>query len=110
MKQYDKQFKEEAVKTERRQKLLVKIYEIPDEPPDSDNYGANRMYLALRNKGDYTAERPNQKWRSDSTQIPCSDGKLYIAPVMDCYSGEIISLVMADNMKEDFLRLFTMVR
>ena len=51
MKQYDKQFKEKAVKTERRQPLLVKTYEIPDEHSDSDNYGVHRMYLALRNKG-----------------------------------------------------------
>jgi len=127
------------------QKLLVKIYEILDEHPDNDNYGVNRMYLALRNKGesvswstvrramkrggllhrggyrpdgltkaqknalkpanllkrDFTAEKPNQKWLTDITQIPCSDGKLYIAPVMDCYGGEIVSLAMKDNMKKD---------
>lgn len=127
------------------QKILVKIYVILDEHPDNDNYGVNRMYLSLKNKGenvswstvrramkrgglfhkggyrpdgltkaqknalkpanllkrDFTAERPNQKWLSDITQIACSDGKLYIAPVMDCYGGEIVSLAMEDNMKKD---------
>jgi transposase InsO family protein len=127
------------------QTLLVKIYEIREEHPDNDNYGVNRMHLALRNKGenvswstvrramkrgsllhrggyrpdgltraqknalkptnllkrDFTAERPNQKWLSDITQIPCSDGKLYIAPVMDCYGGEIVSLAMDGNMKKE---------
>ena len=29
----------------------------------------------------------------------CRDGKLYIAPVMDCFGGEIISLAMDDYNK-----------
>lgn len=35
------------------------------------------------------------------TQTPCRDGKLYIAPVMDCFGGEIISLAMDGNMKKE---------
>lgn len=34
------------------------------------------------------------------TQTSCRDGKLYIAPVMDCFGGEIISLAMDGNMKK----------
>jgi transposase InsO family protein len=50
---------------------------------------------------DFTAEEPNRKWLTDITQIPCRDGKLYIAPVLDCYNGEIVGLAMDDNMKKE---------
>ena len=42
-------------------------------------------------KRDFTAKEANIKWLTDITQTPCKDGKLYIAPVMDCFGGEIIS-------------------
>ncbi len=50
---------------------------------------------------DFTADAPNRKWLTDITQIPCRDGKLYIAPVLDCYNGEIVGLAMDDNMKKE---------
>ena len=50
---------------------------------------------------DFTAEAPNRKWLTDITQIPCLDGKLYIAPIMDCFNGEIVGLAMDDNMKKE---------
>lgn len=49
----------------------------------------------------FTADAPNRKWLTDITQIPCQDGKLYIAPVLDCYNGEIVGLAMDDNMKKE---------
>ena len=52
-------------------------------------------------KGDFTAKEANIKWLTDITQTPCRDGKLYIASVMDCFGGEIISLEMDDNMKKE---------
>lgn len=30
---------------------------------------------------DFTASAPNQKWLSDITEVPCSDGKLYVSAV-----------------------------
>ncbi len=39
---------------------------------------------------DFTSDAPNRKWLTDITQIPCRDGKLYIAPVLDCYNDEIV--------------------
>lgn len=50
---------------------------------------------------DFTADAPNEKWLSDITEVPCSDGKLYAAVVMDCYSGEIVGLAMDDNMRKE---------
>lgn len=52
-------------------------------------------------KQDFSAEIPHTKMLTDISQIPCSDGKLYISPIMDCYNGEILSLEMRDNMKKE---------
>jgi putative transposase len=49
---------------------------------------------------DFTADKPLRKLLTDITQIPCRDGKLYVSPLLDCYNGEIISLVMDTNMKK----------
>ena len=48
-------------------------------------------------KQDFSASRPLQKLLTDISQIQCQDGKLYISPILDCYNGEILSLVMRDN-------------
>jgi transposase InsO family protein len=127
------------------QLLLVKIKQVYAKHPDNDNYGVNRVRLALEQDGstvskstvrramkkggllkasprrsgnltesdadaqkadnliarNFTADAPNRKWLTDITQIPCRDGKLYIAPVLDCYNGEIVGLAMDDNMKKE---------
>ena len=50
---------------------------------------------------DFTADAPNKKWLSDITEVPCSDGKLYVAVVMDCCGGEIVGLAMDNNMRKE---------
>lgn len=52
-------------------------------------------------KRDFTAETPNQKWLSDITEVACSDGKLYVSAVLDCFNGEIVGLAMDDNMRKE---------
>ena len=124
--------------------LIKQVLEEDDE--NSDNYGVQRIFLALRNnKGytgsyptvcrvcrengitlpkkrkpnslteadknaqksenlinqDFTAQEPNEKWLSDITEVPCSDGKLYVAPVLDCFDGAIVGLAMDDNMRKE---------
>jgi len=127
------------------QLLLVKIKEILERYPDNQNYGVQRIRLALAQDGvdvsistvrramqkghllkkakrrsngitkadaaaqksenllqrDFSAEAPNQKWLTDITEIPCLDGKLYLAAVLDCYNGEIVGLAMYDNMRTE---------
>lgn len=127
------------------QLLLVKIHEILDEHPDNNNYGIDRVHIALHQKGekvsrstviramrkgnllhksrrspngltkadkkaqrpdnvlkrDFSATRPNEKWLTDITEVPCSDGKLYVAPVFDCFGGEIVSIAMENHMKKE---------
>ena len=118
------------------------MQEILDEYIYNDNYGVDRMQIALRNLGykvgkrriarimkgngwlherkrrpkgltkatteiqekenlikqDFRSDQPYQKLLTDISQIACRDGKLYISPIMDCFSGEILSLVMRSNM------------
>ena len=52
-------------------------------------------------KQDFQSARPFTKLVTDITQVQCRDGKLYISPIMDCYSGEILALEMRDNMKKE---------
>ena len=50
---------------------------------------------------DFTAKMPDRKWLTDITQVQCRNGKLYIAPVFDCFGGEIVSIAMDTNMKKE---------
>ncbi len=52
-------------------------------------------------KQDFTAKEPCTKLLTDITEVQCYDGKLYISPILDCYNGEILSLVMDNNMKKE---------
>lgn len=125
--------------------LLSEIHKVLSEHPDNDNYGVERIMIALEHRGiirsystvkramkkgnllhesrrspdgltkadkkadrpdniiqkDFTASEPDKKWLTDITQVQCSDGTLYIAPVVDCYRGEVISLAMDTNMKKE---------
>lgn len=127
-----------------RQLLSVEIQKIMDEHPDNDNYGADRMRIALIRAGievsistvrrtmkemgllhkrhiphgitkatteiqekenlikrDFTSKEPLKKVLSDITEIQCSDGKLYLSAVLDCFNGEILAAAMDDNMKKE---------
>ena len=50
---------------------------------------------------DFSASAPNEKWLSDITEIPCEDGKLYLAGVLDCYDGQLVGYHMADHMRAE---------
>lgn len=52
-------------------------------------------------KQDFTSQSPNEKWLMDITEIPCKNGKLYLAPVLDCYDGSIRGFKMDTNMKAE---------
>lgn len=125
--------------------LSAVIQDVLDEHPFNDNYGVDRMQIALMHRGytvgkrrisrimkengwlherkrrpkgltratteiqekenlikqDFTSDHPYQKLLTDISQISCRDGKLYISPIMDCFNGEIISLVMRSNMRKE---------
>lgn len=50
---------------------------------------------------DFTAAAPNEKWLSDITEIPCEDGKLYLAGVLDCYDGFLVGYSLAEHMRAE---------
>lgn len=78
--------------------LLKSMRRRPQSLTKADSAAQKAENLIRRN---FTAEAPNQKWLTDITQIPCADGKLYIAAVLDCCNGEIVGLSMDDNMKKE---------
>jgi transposase InsO family protein len=49
----------------------------------------------------FQASKPNSKWLSDISEVPTADGKLYLSPIMDCFDGQIVGLVMYNNMKKE---------
>lgn len=40
---------------------------------------------------DFHADAPNQKWVTDLTEFACTDGKVYLSPIIDRYDGYPIS-------------------
>jgi transposase InsO family protein len=50
-------------------------------------------------KRNFKADSPNVKWLTDIKEVVCKDGKLYIAPVLDCFDGAIVGLSIDNNMK-----------
>jgi len=52
-------------------------------------------------KRDFSSDKPKTKLLTDITEVQCTDGKLYISPVMDCFNGEIVALEMRENMKKE---------
>ncbi len=45
----------------------------------------------------FTAQKPNQKWTTDITEIEVSGEKIYLSPILDMYNGEIISCNISER-------------
>lgn len=131
-------------KETKRQLLSIEIQKIRTEQPENDNYGINRICLALEQKGIITSRRtvyrvmsehgwlhtrrtphgttksssevqesenllkgnfqssePMKKFITDITEVQCSNGKLYVSAIMDCFSGEIVALETRGNMRKE---------
>ena len=48
-------------------------------------------------KRDFKADKPNQKWTTDITEISLFGTKLYLSPILDMYNGEIISYNISEH-------------
>lgn len=46
-------------------------------------------------KRKFEARHPNEKWATDVTEFNVGGRKLYLSPIMDLYSGEIVSYEVA---------------
>ncbi|WP_240923520.1 IS3 family transposase [Paenibacillus sp. RUD330] len=51
----------------------------------------------------FTVEKPNQVWVADITYIPCREGRLFLASVMDLCTREIVGWKLAPHMKTDLV-------
>lgn len=98
--------------------LSAVIQEILDEYIYNDNYGVDRMQIALRNLGYKVGKRriarimKENGWLHErkrrpkgltraTTEIQEKENLIkqdFISPIMDCFNGEILSLVMRSNM------------
>ena len=138
-------FKRNLGRPDKDAVLAAVMQDVLNEHPFNDNYGVDRMQIALQHRGytvgkrrisrimkengwlherkrrphgltkatteiqekenlikqDFTSDQPYQKLLTDISQIACRDGKLYISPIMDCFNGEILSLVMRSNMRKE---------
>jgi putative transposase len=63
----------------------------------------NKGKLAAPNrlKGDFTANRPNQKWLADITYIPTWEGWLYLATVLDLFSRRVVGWAMSERITSE---------
>lgn len=87
-----------VIRAMRKGNLLHKSRRSPNGLTKSDKKAQRPENVLERN---FTATQPNEKWLTDITEVPCSDGKLYVAPVLDCFGGEIVSLTMKNHMKKE---------
>lgn len=46
---------------------------------------------------DFHADKPNQKWTTDVTEVKIHDRKTYLSTKLDMYNGEIITYVISDH-------------
>lgn len=51
----------------------------------------------------FTTERPNQVWVTDITFIQTTDGWLYLAAVIDLFSGRVVGHALADHMRTELV-------
>lgn len=47
---------------------------------------------------DFTASRPNEKWVSDITYLPTSEGFCYLAVVLDLFSRKVVGWSLGDSL------------
>ena len=46
---------------------------------------------------EFTAEKPNQKWVTDVTEFRLFGQKLYLSPIFDLHSGDIVTYTLSDS-------------
>lgn len=57
---------------------------------------------------DFHADKPNQKWSTDITEVKIHGHKTYLSPILDMYNGKIVTYVISDH--PDLKMVTTMLR
>ena len=52
----------------------------------------------------FKAEKPNEKWLTDVTELKGKDGKLYLSPILDLFNREIAAYAMSRNANRDMVK------
>ena len=52
-------------------------------------------------KRDFRSDTPTRDLVTDITEIPASNGKLYVSAIFDCFDLSVLGLAMETNMKAD---------
>ena len=55
-----------------------------------------RIALNLLNR-DFHAEKPNQKWVTDVTEFSLFGEKLYLSPILDLHSSDLVSYIISER-------------
>ena len=82
----------------REHHLMIQSKRRPNGITRADRQAEKAENLIHRH---FTAQKPNEKFLTDITEIPCQDGKLYLAAVLDCFDGSIQGSHMDDNMRAE---------
>ena len=81
----------------REHRLIIRPKRRPNRITKADRQAEKAEDLIDR---DFTAQKPNEKFLTDITEVPCQDGKLYLAAVLDCFDGSIQGSYMDNNMRQ----------
>ena len=46
---------------------------------------------------DFRADKPNQKWATDVTQVCINDKRTYLSPILDMFNGEVVSYTISSS-------------
>lgn len=49
----------------------------------------------------FSTDQPDRKWCCDITYVPCAEGTLYLAVVIDCCSRRVVGWAMADHLRAE---------
>ena len=52
----------------------------------------------------FKAQKPNEKWLTDVTELKGSDGKLYLSPILDLFNREIVAYAMSRNANSEMVK------
>ena len=82
----------------RKHRLIIRPKRRPNRITKADRQAEKAENLINR---DFTAQKPNEKFLTDITVVPCQDGKLYLAAMLDCFDGSIQGSYMDNNMRTE---------
>ena len=52
----------------------------------------------------FKAQKPNEKWLTDVTELKGNDGKLYLSPILDLFNREIVAYAMSRRADSEMVK------